>query len=226
MAKSANADDAPARTDRWERRLTDIVDRAAEVFARQGYAATGLSDLEEAVNLRRGALYYYIESKENLLSLIHDRVLEEVLASAADVSRLDDTPLDKLRLLSVELVRIITTYPHHVWVFLHEYRALTGERARRFKEKRNEYEDALRTILRDGVEQGQFSLPDEELTVMAWLGMHNYTYIWYRADGDLSPLKLSSVYHHIFTEGILTPAARRPPSEPAGEDATVAEQDH
>ncbi|MGH1553825.1 helix-turn-helix domain-containing protein [Streptomyces sp. L7] len=41
----------------------------------RGYAATSIGDLGRAVGLAKGALYYYIGSKENLLIEIQSRVL-------------------------------------------------------------------------------------------------------------------------------------------------------
>lgn len=196
------------RTDRWHARLTQIIDTAASLYARNGYAATGMSELGEAVDLGRGALYYYIESKENLLSLIHDRVIDEVLESARDVQDLDVGPLEKLRLLGSELIRIITTYPDHVWVFLHEYRALTGERGRRFREQRREYEKAITDVLREGQESGVFDIKDVDLAMLAWLGMHNYTYIWYRSSGRVSPVKVATWFHEYFVHGIVAHGVR------------------
>jgi hypothetical protein len=51
-------------------RRDEIVDLAAHPFATKGYAATGIRDIGEAAQLARGALYYYIESKESLLGEI------------------------------------------------------------------------------------------------------------------------------------------------------------
>ena len=67
----------------------------------------------------RGALYYYhIESKENLLSLIHDRVIELVLNSAERVRALDVDPTEKLRRLGCERIQIVAAFNNHVCVFL------------------------------------------------------------------------------------------------------------
>src|SRR4051812_15717846 len=41
--------------------------KAAKLFAENGYDATGIQELSEAVGLGRGALYHHIGSKELLL---------------------------------------------------------------------------------------------------------------------------------------------------------------
>ena len=50
-------------------------------------------------------------------------------------------------MLGDQLLDVIARYPDHVWVFLHEFPALTGERAEQFRERRREFERAVETIL-------------------------------------------------------------------------------
>lgn len=195
----------PARrgpASRREQRQKEIVDVAAHLFARQGYSATGIAELCQAVGLGKGSLYYYIQSKEHLLSKIHDRVMEEVLQSARDIENLQASAAESLRMLGIELIKIITHYPDHVWVFLHEWRALTGQEAVAFREKRRLYEGTVEGILRRGVEQGEFEITDMRLAVHAWLGMHNYTYQWYKQPGRLNAFQIANQYYEIFVRGI------------------------
>ena len=86
-------------------------------------------------------------------------------------------------MLGDELLDVIHRYPDHVWVFLHEFPALTGERAAQFRERRREYERRVEAVLQAGVDSGEFRELEPRLTAMAWLGMHNYTYLWLKAGG-------------------------------------------
>jgi TetR/AcrR family transcriptional regulator, cholesterol catabolism regulator len=187
-------------------RQTEIVDVAAHLFARQGYNATGIAELCEAVGLGKGSLYYYIESKERLLSKIHDRVMEHVLQSAADIEAIEASPSERLRMLGIELLKIITQYPDHVWVFLHEWKALKGEGKVEFKRKRRLYEDTVERVFQQGVDSGEFDIDDTRLAVHAWLGMHNYTYQWFRVQGRLNAFQIANQYYDIFLNGIRKPA--------------------
>lgn len=178
------------------------MDVAAHLFARQGYSATGIAELCDAVGLGKGSLYYYIQSKEHLLSQIHDRVMEEVLQSARDIEDLHTSAAESLRMLGIELLKIITEYPDHVWVFLHEWRALSGEEADEFRKKRRLYEGTVERVLTAGVESGEFQITDMRLAVHAWLGMHNYTYQWYQDAGRLNAFQIAGQYYEIFIRGI------------------------
>ena len=68
-------------------------------------------------------------AKESLLAAIHDRVMDEVLLGADRVAAAGGSPSGQLAMLGEELLDVIHRYPDHVWVFLHEFPALTAERA-------------------------------------------------------------------------------------------------
>jgi AcrR family transcriptional regulator len=201
----AEASVGPRRSAKWQARRDTIVDVSARVFARQGYHATGITELCAATELGKGALYHYIGSKEALLAAIHDRVMDEVMRGADRVAEAGGTPPARLAMLGDELLDVIHRYPDHVWVFLHEFPALTGERAERFRVRRREYERRVEAVLQAGIDAGVFRPVDPRLTALAWLGMHNYTYLWLKADGPLSARDVAKPFADIFLGGITAP---------------------
>jgi AcrR family transcriptional regulator len=183
-------------------RRAAIIDTSAAVFARRGYHATGISELCAANDLGKGALYHYIGSKEALLAAIHDRVMDDVMAGADRVARAGGSPSEQLTGLGDELLDVIHRYPDHVWVFLHEFPALTGDRAEQFRGRRREYEQRVEAVLEAGVATGVFRDVDPWLTARAWLGMHNYTYLWLKPGGKLSARDVAAPFSDIFMRGI------------------------
>jgi AcrR family transcriptional regulator len=195
----------PRRSEKWKARRDAIVDTSAHVFAQRGYHATGIVELCEANGLGKGAFYHYIGSKEELLAAIHDRVMDEVMAGADRVAAAGGPPSSQLAMLGDELLDVIYRYPDHVWVFLHEFPALTAERADQFRVRRRAYERRVEAVLRAGVEAGEFRDIDPWLTALAWLGMHNYTYLWLKADGRLTARDVAKPFADIFVRGITQP---------------------
>src|SRR3984893_8207993 len=175
--------DKQGKSAKWQRRRQEIVDASAKVFAERGDHATSTTELCEVNGFGKGALYYYIGSKEELLAAIHDRVMDEVMLGADRVAEAGGSPSAQLTMLGAELLDVIHRYPDHVWVFLHEFPALTEERADQFRERRRDYERRIEDVLRAGIDAGEFRDVDPWLTARAWLGMHNYTYLWLEAGG-------------------------------------------
>jgi AcrR family transcriptional regulator len=192
----------PRRSAKWNARRDAIIDNSARVFARGGYHATGIAELCTVNGLGKGAFYHYIASKEELLAAIHDRVMDEVMVGADRVAQADGSPSAKLAMLGDELLDVIHRYPDHVWVFLHEFPALTAERADQFRIRRREYERRVEAILQAGIDSGEFREIDPRLTAFAWLGMHNYTYLWLKAGGRVSARDVAKPFADIFIRGI------------------------
>jgi AcrR family transcriptional regulator len=197
------------RSPKWQARREAIIDTSAHVFARQGYHATGITELCAANDLGKGALYHYIGSKEELLAAIHDRVMDEVMLGADRVAAAGGAPPAQLEMLGDELLDVIHRYPDHVWVFLHEFPALTDQRAEQFRVRRREYEHRVEAVLQAGIETGEFRPVDPRLTALAWLGMHNYTYLWLKASGPLTARDVAKPFADIFMQGIANPAPPR-----------------
>ena len=58
---------------------------AAELFSEKGYAATSTTELAERLGIKGGSVYYYIDSKEELLFELVAGHLRALLQSLRDV---------------------------------------------------------------------------------------------------------------------------------------------
>jgi hypothetical protein len=130
--------------------------------------------------------------------------MDEVMLGADRVAVAGGTPSEHLTMLGDELLDVIHRYPDHVWVFLHEFPALTAERAEQFRTRRRKYEHRVEEILQAGIDAGEFRAVDPRLTALAWLGMHNYTYLWLKGGGRLTARDVAGQFSEIFLRGIAT----------------------
>lgn len=192
------------KTKRYNAKREKVIDIAVELFSRQGYNGTGVQDIGDVAGLARGALYYYIGSKENLLAEIHDRVIDPLLAEAEVISTLEVSVLSRLRLLSESLLWQILNRPEHVWVFLHEYRQLQGQAREDFRVKRRAVEKYIQDVLEQGRDEGLLRLEDPRLTTLAFLNLHNYTYQWQAGRKDLEVESLAAFYCDLFIRGVVS----------------------
>ncbi|MFF3567560.1 TetR/AcrR family transcriptional regulator [Nocardia jiangxiensis] len=178
----------------YEVKRQEIIDTAAALFAKKGYAATGIVELGDTVGLAKGALYYYIGSKENLLVEIQERVLDPLLVAAARIQESEAAPLVKLRLLSGELLQMIFTRLDHIWVYEHDYRQLTGKNRTRMLQRRQEFEGVVRSLLTAAMDEGAIGETDPTLATLQFLNMHNHTYQWVKLGQDWDAEFLSKTY--------------------------------
>jgi len=186
---------SPGHGPDFEIRRQEIIDKAAALFAKKGYAATGIAEVSDVAGLGRGALYYYMGSKENLLVEIQDRVMRPLLASAHRIAALEDVdPVLRLRMLSQTLLENTLARLDHVWVYEHDYRNLRGANRIRLLDQRREFEEIVQTLLVAAMDEGSFRTLDPRLATLQFLNMHNHTYQWVKVDGAWDAQYLSSAY--------------------------------
>ncbi|HEY0451193.1 TetR/AcrR family transcriptional regulator [Actinophytocola sp.] len=198
---------------------------AAEVFARKGYHGTGVAELGEAAGLKRGALYYHIGSKEDLLYNLSKRHVEEALERGRTVVDSDLHPVDKLRALAREHVQTIAARRDEVTVVMREMHALTGKRARQLTKLRDEYQGLFAKVLQEGVDEGVFRAADH-VTVLGVLGMFNWTHVWLDVEkGPLTPEQVADRLTDIVVYGeLLSPRSANRPNRTGARPRKVAAQ--
>ncbi|MCX4815179.1 TetR/AcrR family transcriptional regulator [Streptomyces sp. NBC_01239] len=192
----------------YETKRQEIIDKAAALFAKKGYAATGIAEVGDVVGLARGALYYYIGSKEHLLVEIQDRVMRPMLANVHRIAALEEGALVRLRMLSLTLLETILARLDHVWVYEHDYRNLHGVNRTRLLNQRREFEDVVQQLLVAAMDEGSFRKLDPRLATLQFLNMHNHTYQWIVPGGEWDAEFLSREYCATLFLGFATPGRR------------------
>jgi len=185
----------PALRARYEARRSEVVAAAAELFAEGGYDGTSMAELTEATGLAAGGIYHYIEGKDDLLIAICDELLEPLLARAREIVGTEAPPVEQLRELVEAWVAHVVAHRHHMLVFTQERQAIERQpRWRHVRAQRRAFEKILDEILARGEADGSMTFADRRLSLLALLGMVNYTPQWVRPGGRLSPAEIADGY--------------------------------
>lgn len=185
----------PALRARYDARRREVVATAAKLFAERGYDGTSMSELTEATGLAAGGLYHYIEGKDDLLIAICDELLEPLLARARAIVAEDGPPVEQLRELVRAWVTHVVAHRDHMLVFTQERQAIESQaRWRRVRSQRKAFEKILDDVLARGEADGSMTFADRRLSLLALLGMVNYTPQWVRPGGRLSAQEIADGY--------------------------------
>jgi TetR/AcrR family transcriptional regulator, cholesterol catabolism regulator len=192
----------PKLRDRYDRKQQQVVRRAARLFAQRGYDQTTIQDLAEEIDLAAGGIYHYVGSKEKLLALICDQLMDPLLDRTKELLQSGGEPVDQLR----ELVRLwvahVAEHRDHMLVFQQERHVIeTGEQWREARASRKQFERLLEELVMQVHDRGQARLADSRLTLFALLGMVNHTAQWYRPRGKLSALEIADGYVDLLVVG-------------------------
>ena len=105
----------------------------------------------------------------------------------------------------------IAVYQDQVTVFLHEWRVIRdAPEWHHVREARREFEQIVQSILEQGERERVFDVRATRLTVLAFLGMINYSYTWYSARGPHTSEEIADHFAGIFMEGIRSRAPEPP----------------
>lgn len=192
-------------------RLREIYDAAARIFHEKGYDATSIQDVADAVGILKGSLYYYIDTKQDLLFGIIDEVHREYLRSLELWEEIDGDALTRLRAFIEGHIRVNAHNITKIGVFFHDFRALDGARRERIVRERDRYDGYLRQLIRDGQGEGTIAADvDPKLVAIGILGMMNWMYHWWREDGPNSAAQVASEYADLLLAGLVADRASGP----------------
>lgn len=184
-----------------------ILARAAELFARRGYAGTTMNDIADACGLSKATLYHYYDDKVALLVSIceeHVGTLRELVA-AVDALRLP--PEARLRELIRRFVEAYADARDAHRVLTEDVRFLDdADRERVLGTER-----ALVTAIAQAVAAVRPELADAHLAkplTMLLFGMINWMFTWVRPDGALDHDALAPIVADLFLGGL--PAVKLP----------------
>jgi AcrR family transcriptional regulator len=167
-----------------------IIAVATELFARQGYHATGVAELGRAVGLGAGALYHHIGSKEELLLTILRAHLEDMYGFGARVLAGQGTAVWRLHELARNHMRLVAHRRTELLVMLRELDSLTGQRRADMLALRDAVEDIWNEVVRRGVAEAELADVDP-MFVKVVLGALNYSLLWFQPEGPDTPEQMA-----------------------------------
>ena len=186
----------------WKAREKEILAFAAKIFAEKGYDRATLQQIADAVGMKKGSLYYYISSKEDLLFQITDSMIDYWIKEQEKMLKAAISPEEKLRQAMKTHVNLLAGDFERLCVFLHEYKSLTPAWREKIIAKRNEYEDLFYQIIEEGIKTGAFRPLDVKVVTLAIMGMGNWLYQWYSPAGRLSIGQIAQVFYDLVMQGL------------------------
>jgi TetR/AcrR family transcriptional regulator, cholesterol catabolism regulator len=181
----------------------EILRAAARLFQQQGYDATSMNDVAAALKLSKGGLYHHFQSKEeilfNLMSHAMDITEERVIAPA----KLTPDPEERLRtVIRRHIAVVLSERDREITVMLHENHPLSPGLRKRINSRKKDYVHFLENLIGEVQRaRGSGGTVTPRAAAFALLGMINWIYQWYRADGSLQEESLAKQYTEIFFQG-------------------------
>jgi AcrR family transcriptional regulator len=203
-ARPAETSPFPTREQRSQEReeKREAVLRAAvRMFNARGFHATSLDDVAASLGISKPTIYYYLGNKEEVLLECLRRGVQ-LLRAAADEAHAEPGPgLDRLRGFLRRYAGIMMDDFGRVVIRTGD-EALSDERAEQFRGLKAEVDQAMRTLLAEGIADGSIAPLDIKLTAFTIAGALNWPARWHDPEGPLTPQEIAAAMVDILTGGI------------------------
>ncbi|MCP2199009.1 ScbR family autoregulator-binding transcription factor [Lentzea flava] len=154
------------RQQRAEQTRARLVEVAAELFDRYGFAGTNISDITAAAGVTKGALYFHFTAKEELVEAVQDTSTALLADAVAKIAASGVSPLEALIDLSHAVARMLVTEPAVRASF--RIARECGDRAKPFVDFHHAWWSVVRELLRAAKRNGQLvTASDVSLPLLA-----------------------------------------------------------
>lgn len=184
-------------------RTVEIYNKAAEFFHEQGFDATSMSSIAQAVDLTKAGLYYYVESKEDLLYAIIKFAMDRLETIVIEPSRVIADPHKRLLSIVSRHAQLLTDGNKAITILTDEVDGLKLKHRKQILDRKRAYFELVRNTF-DSL-QAEGRLRDVNTTVAAFSLFGTLLWLprWFRSEGPLTSEQVVDQIVGIVVGGLL-----------------------
>lgn len=184
-------------------RAQEIYLTAAQMFVERGFESTSLADIADTLKITKAGLYYYFESKQELLyrivTLGLDSVKNEVLDPAREIADAEA----RLKFIILNHARLAAEGNHAVIIISHEINSLSFKQREIILKRRRDYFEFVRDTLVELKKDDKLYDIDITTATFTLFGMILWLSRWFRPNGKLSVEKVCRDVCEMALKGLL-----------------------
>ncbi|MEX0662550.1 MAG: TetR/AcrR family transcriptional regulator [Balneolaceae bacterium] len=184
-------------------RKKKFLDESLKMIHEKGYKATTMRDLAEKMGFEVSNIYNFIDSKEALLETYLFQISEDFHTGIDHIMESSYDPVEKLKALVSLNINLTSTKPYQVGLLVNEWRNLKDPKLTEFVDRRAEYEQKVRVIIMEGIDQKQFRPFDLDIITHAVLSSVRWVYYWYTDHAEeANPYELEKQLTEFILNGV------------------------
>ncbi|HEY1971135.1 MAG TPA: TetR/AcrR family transcriptional regulator [Pseudonocardia sp.] len=188
-----------------------IVEAAARVFERRGYADATIADIAAEAQVSKPTVYQYVESKQRLLEIIVERVIHLLRDGIDKVTQAPGEAHEKLDAYVRVHVDSATRYKVYYLVLLADRQQLSTRGQRNYQAWAREVNLAAEQLLEDGISAGVVRADIDIPTAANLLNSTlNSIARWYRPGDRLDVAQIHDEVMKFLSGMILIPGSGQP----------------
>jgi len=188
---------------RFDRRLSEILRHATEVFCDKGYEGASMRDLSRATGMSLAGLYHYFGSKERLLYLIQKDTFTTIVEQLKARLECIADPEQRIRVFIQNHLEYFVAHQSGLKVLSHEDEALKNGFASELAAIKRQYYRLCVGLMDDLKPERRLEF-NSRTAVMSLFGMINWIYTWYNPRVDGTAEELARQMSDLLLSGVTT----------------------
>ncbi|MBW8636321.1 TetR/AcrR family transcriptional regulator [Hoeflea sp. WL0058] len=189
------------REEQRHRKQQAVLAAGAKLFIEKGYDKTSLDDIASALNVTKRALYYYFDSKDEILFDCHRqglRFVEDIIDRSLDRS----VPvLERISSLVGEYTEWVNSDFGACLVLIPDS-SMTRERSDYLRKAKARLDHRVRELITEGIADGTIRECSPALTTAAIFGALNWIPFWHRNTSDAKTLQVKQEFTTFIENGL------------------------
>jgi TetR/AcrR family transcriptional regulator, cholesterol catabolism regulator len=150
----------PLTDEEQSRKRHEIFAATVHLFLEKGFTETSMREIAEAAGMGKSSLYDYFKTKDEILIWYFEDEIGDMALMAREIASQPLPAIEKLRLILHKQLEFLLDNKEFYLKLSGEIQRLGAESQRRIQVKRHEYQDLLRSLIEQGIQEGTFRKVD------------------------------------------------------------------
>jgi len=173
-------------------RRTEILEKAASLFRKRGFAATSMRDIARAMGMESASLYNHIKSKQEILEALLMPLAKTYTKGITNIAHSPLTSIQKLERIIADQIQITIENTDAVSLVPNEWVHLESNTKSEYLKLRNFYEKAFKDTFEQAIQDGYLKPVNVEIATFSILSTLRWLYSWYDKNKKINPLELET----------------------------------
>jgi len=184
-------------------KLEEIIEISAKMFADKGFDKTTTRDIAKATNLTSAGLYYFIDSKDDLLNKAEEYFVKKIREEAyLKAKKADINPKERLNQILKNMINLALNHKEIVSLLKEKSNLLGkfGDESRlRRKGLVKQTKDIFDQLKKEGVIRKNV---DTTIAVYSFISIINFVPEWFKPNGRINRNELIDKIFDSFFDGV------------------------
>jgi AcrR family transcriptional regulator len=190
----------PLTTEELSRRRHEVFASSVDIFIEKGFRETSMREIAEAAGMGKSSLYDYFKTKDEILLWAVEDELLDLTKAAEEIADLPIPAIERLRqVMQLHLNFLISRKDFYLKLSF-EVQRLGIESQLRIQAKRHAYQDLIRQLIDEGIQEGSFRPVDSLLATRTLITILTPTVFTSRPTG--TPEEMLDAATDIILKGI------------------------